>query len=260
MAAPAAESQTEGSVVTTLNSGGRFPALIVCEHASNHIPEAFAGLGVSKEVASSHAAWDPGARQVSLFLSELLNAPCVLGEVSRLVYDCNRPPSASDAIVERSEIHRIPGNERLAVEDRKQRVSRYYMPFKQAVEDAVKALPAGSVLITIHSFTPVYFGTRREVELGILHDEDSRLADAMLSSLPRHSSHVVRRNEPYGPQDGVTHTLKLHAIANRLPNVMIEIRSDLIASDLQCREMAQLLHKVLLEALTGFELQREQQA
>ena len=36
------------------------------------------------------------------------------------------------------------------------------------------------------------------------------------------------RNAPYGPQDGVTHSLKLHGIGSGLANVMIEIRNDLL--------------------------------
>ena len=43
-------------------------------------------------------------------------------------------------------------------------------------------------VVTVHSFTPVHFGEPRAVELGILHDEDSRLADGMLAragALPR---------------------------------------------------------------------------
>lgn len=87
------------------------------------------------------------------------------------------------------------------------------------------------VLVTIHTFTPVYHGKPRAVELGILHDRDSRLADVLLAAAEEHSSLKVERNEPYGPQDGVMHTLQKHALPLQLLNVMIEIRNDLV-----CRE------------------------
>jgi predicted N-formylglutamate amidohydrolase len=93
----------------------------------------------------------------------------------------------------------------------------------------------------MHSFTPVYKGTQRQVEIGLLHDSDSRLADAMLELAPTQTGCVVRRNEPYGPQDGVTHTLKEHALPKTLPNVMIEVRNDLIQTEGQQRDMAILL-------------------
>ena len=81
--------------------------------------------------------------------------------------------------------------------------------------------------MTVHSFTPVYFGAKRDVEIGILHDEDTRLADALLEELAG-APHKVERNQPYGPQDGVTHSLKRHAISRGIANVMLEIRNDLL--------------------------------
>jgi predicted N-formylglutamate amidohydrolase len=91
------------------------------------------------------------------------------------------------------------------------------------------------MLVTIHSFTPVYNGVRRSCEIGILHDADSRLADAMLAgTIP----FKMERNVPYSASDGVTHTLRTHAIPRGWPNVMIEIRNDLIATPDQQRAMA----------------------
>ena len=249
MADVAASGQTEEGVVATYNPTGTSPFLIVCEHASNHIPKAFNELGLTDDVAISHVAWDPGAGQVATNLADLLDAPCLLSKVSRLVYDCNRPPDAPDAIPAKSEVHRIPGNEGLGSEERARRVASYYMPFKRALERAISKLPVDGAMVTIHSFTPVYFSKQREVELGILHDADSRLADAMLAALPRFSDLSVQRNQPYGPQDGVTHTLKQHGLANGLLNVMIEIRNDLLRSDQQCSAISQLLAETLQAAI-----------
>jgi predicted N-formylglutamate amidohydrolase len=84
------------------------------------------------------------------------------------------------------------------------------------------------VLVTVHSFTPVYFGQPRDGALGILHDDDPRLADAMLKAASAAGLEGVRRNYPYGPQDGVTHTLRKHGLTRQIANVMLEIRNDLI--------------------------------
>ena len=99
------------------------------------------------------------------------------------------------------------------------------------------------VLVTVHSFTPVYYGKRRLLDIGLLHDSDTRLADAMLENATAHTDLKVERNAPYGPQDGVTHTLKEHAIPAGLPNVMIEIRNDLIATEEDQAAMAELLSR-----------------
>ena len=97
MADVAADGQAEESVVSTYNPTGASPVLIVCEHASNHIPESFHDLGLTDDVAVSHVAWDPGAGQVAKYLADLVDAPCLLSGVSRLVYDCNRADGAPDA-------------------------------------------------------------------------------------------------------------------------------------------------------------------
>ena len=86
--------------------------------------------------------------------------------------------------------------------------------------------------------------------MGILHDSDSRLADEMLDLAQKYTKLAVRRNEPYGPQDGVMHTLKLHGISNNILNVMIELRSDLISTKQQRSNVADMLRDWLNEALT----------
>ncbi len=104
-------------------------------------------------------------------------------------------------------------------------------------------------MLTVHSFTPVYFGVPRAVEVGILHDADSRLADAMLSAASADKRYIVRRNEPYGPADGVTHSLILHGISRGIPNVMIEVRNDLVADQAGQEVMAGYLSELLAQAI-----------
>jgi len=107
------------------------------------------------------------------------------------------------------------------------------------------------VLLTIHSFTPVYAGRKRDVQLGILHDTDTRFADSLLAALEAEVPLVIRRNEPYGPRDGVAHTLATHGIRRGLLNAMIEIRNDLIASPDAQRVMAALLSYSAVKALAA---------
>lgn len=232
------------------------PALILCEHASNHIPPRYAGLGLDAEARQSHAAWDPGARAVALHLAQALSSPMVAARVSRLVYDCNRPPEADSAMPERSEVIEVPGNRHLSAAQRAERVAHVYNPFCTAVTRVIAARKAAgrtTALVTIHSFTPVWFGKARTCEIGILHDDDTRLADAMLTEAHRLPHRVIRRNDPYGPQDGVTHSLKIHAMAQGLPNVMIEIRNDLLLDASAQAGMADEVLTLLRPALTALE-------
>ncbi|WP_353473862.1 N-formylglutamate amidohydrolase [Salipiger sp. H15] len=236
---------------------GRGPALFLCEHASNAIPARYAGLGLRDEDRASHAAWDPGALALAKRLAEALDAPLVAGTVSRLVYDLNRPPEAASAMPVQTETVAIPGNAGLSPEARAQRTRDIYDPFCAAVTGTVvtrKTLGTPFALVTVHSFTPTWFGKPRAVEIGILHDADSRLADYMLEEASRLPGRRIARNDPYGPEDGVTHSLKLHGIGNELPNVMIEVRNDLLADETGIETIAGELLTLLRPALAGLGL------
>ncbi|MCZ7977346.1 N-formylglutamate amidohydrolase [Agrobacterium tumefaciens] len=211
---------------------GKF--VIVCEHASHLIPPSLGDLGLDAFARSSHIAWDPGALELARYLSSSLDAVLYYQRFSRLVYDCNRPPEAVPAIVGKSEIYDVPGNQSMPEADRLTRINEIYLSFRDGLSEILascKAQGRGTMLVTVHSFTPVYFGKKREVEIGILHDSDTTLADAILAeSEGADRKYVVMRNQPYGPADGVTHTLVEHGIANGIPNVVIEVRNDLLVT------------------------------
>lgn len=241
-----------GSTVSIVNADGARELVLVCEHASNHIPPHYADLGLGDAALQSHIAWDPGAHGVALHLSALLDAPLVTQNVSRLVYDCNRPPDVDAAMPAVSEIFDVPGNQNLSPQERERRTLAYYLPFADALSAVVdRRLNDNSppALITIHTFNPTYSGTVRAYDLGILHDVDARLADALLEETGAQRRFDVRRNMPYGPEDGVTHTLKTHALPHGLPNVMIEIRNDLVATADAERHMAEWLAPLFDRAL-----------
>lgn len=234
--------------VHVINPEAASNCVLVCEHASNLIPSEYDGLGLSAEARSSHAAWDPGALPLATRLSALLDAALVTGGVSRLIYDCNRPPDARDAMPEQSERITVPGNRNMTQTQRARRTADVYTPFRAALARTIAAT-TGAVIVTIHSFTPIYMGEARSTEIGILHDTDSRLADALLATARDHSNLRVARNDPYGPGDGVTHTLREHALPGGHLNVMIEVRNDLIATPAEQDEMAAILAPWLTAAM-----------
>ena len=250
----AADDYLAGGVVEVTNPAGRGGFLLVCEHAANAIPDEFGGLGLDNEAINSHIAWDPGALGVAQEMAARLDAPLVAQRVSRLVYDCNRHPDAPDAIPAESELYKIPGNAKLSSAERSARASRFYAPFRAGLTDLIgRMMRAGRrpVLLTVHSFTPIYAGVVRDTEIGILHDSDAQFADLLLGLMQGEADLVIRRNSPYGPEDGVTHTLREHAIVRGLLNAMIEIRNDLIVDHASQLAMAVRLSKHAAGALAG---------
>ena len=242
-------AEDNGQVATLVNPQGTSSVLLVCEHASNFIPPEYNALGLADDDQDSHIAWDPGALALSHHLSEMLDARLVHSNISRLIYDCNRPPEALDAMPAASEGRVIPGNEVIDGDERARRIARFYDPFKMLLADTLKSMSGKPVLVTIHSFTPVYHGQARDVEFGILNDEDTRLADLMLEHASAHTKLNVMRNEPYGPQHGVTHTLKQHGVENGYLNVMLEFSNRLLTSNSEQKAIAEMVAALLRDVL-----------
>ena len=241
--------QGDEAPVVLVNGAGRSPYVLICEHASNRLPKALGTLGLPQSDLERHIAWDIGAEQVARLVSRLIDAPLVLQRYSRLAYDCNRPPDSADAMPEISETTHIPGNRNLSPADKLARTHEIYRPFHAAIGDLLDHRAAEgtrSMVVTIHSFTPVYRGKPRAVELGILHDRDPGLADKLITSFPTVDA---RLNEPYGPDDGVLHTLNLHAAPRGLRHAMIEIRNDFLLDQRGQVEWAERLSAVLAHAV-----------
>lgn len=239
-------------VIEGADSLGR--VVLVCEHASNAIPPRWGDLGLTDEQRRAHIAWDPGALGVARGLAARLGAVLVHAPVSRLVYDCNRAPDMAGAMPARSEIHDIPGNASIAPAERAERTAAVYVPFHDGLHALLMdriARGLAPVIVTIHSFTPVYHGMPRAVEFGVIHDADPALPRAILREAKRQTALRAEMNEPYSAQDDVTHTLRLHATPYGLPNAMLEIRNDLIATPAAEAAMADRLAPVIAAAVAS---------
>jgi predicted N-formylglutamate amidohydrolase len=211
--------------------------VVVCEHASNLLPRALGSLGLGAAELARHIAWDPGAAGVAAGIAARLDATLIRQTYSRLAIDCNRAPSAADAIATMSEDTLIPGNRDLSDAARAERIGEIWAPFHGAIAaelDARGARP--TALITMHSFTPIYRGVARPWHVGIISTGDRRMADPMLDALEREPALVVGDNQPYSPKDNVDYTIRRHGLQRGLPHVMVEVRNDLLATPAGQRE------------------------
>ena len=186
------------SLVVAENPEGRGPFVILCDHASNRIPEAYQSFGFAEDALQTHIAWDPGALAVARLLSAKLDAPLFWPDASRLIIDCNRAADAPSLIVTESEGRPVPANRGLSEEERSRRLANIHAPFHDAIDACLtRRMSSGrpTALIAIHSFTPVYFGKARPWQIGILFDDDRRLADLLIGGLEgRPDAH--RRHQP----------------------------------------------------------------
>jgi predicted N-formylglutamate amidohydrolase len=220
-------SSMEPAAVEVVNPGGAGMVVLVCDHASNRVPRCFGSLGLDAARLADHIAWDPGAAAVARALSVQLDAPLVLSGYSRLVIDCNRPPDHVQSIAEQSAGVPVPGNHGLTADERERRVTELFRPY----HDAIARLLDGraqrpTLLLSIHSFTPVLSGRARPWHVGISQWRDRRLAGRLIESLTRERRLIVGDSEPYPIEAGIDYTIPRHGGGRGLPSAMIEIRQD----------------------------------
>ena len=190
------------SLIVAENPQGRGPFVILCDHASNRIPDAFQSFGFAEDALQTHIAWDRGALSVARILSAKLDAPLFWPDASRLIIDCNRASDASSLIVTESEGRPVPANRVLSKEERSRRLDHIHAPYHDAIDsclDRRRADRRPTALIAIHSFTPVYFGKARPWQVGILFDDDRRLADLLIGGFESDPALTVGVNRALFP-------------------------------------------------------------
>ncbi len=241
------------------NSTGRSPFLVTCDHYGRLIPNALGDLGLPESDLSRHIAWDIGIAGVAERLSKDLDAHLIAQRYSRLVIDCNRPPTAPSSIPRISEATTIPGNEGLAREAAQARREAVFDPYHRHIQGVIDArLREGkpTVLVSLHSFTPVYAGIARPWHIGTLYQRDTRLPSLLLGLLRSEADLVVGDNEPYAVSDETDYTIPVHGEARGLMNSGIEIRQDLIEDQAGQEQWADRLARIFTEIETTLRAQR----
>ena len=230
--------------------------VLICDHASNHLPQEYRALGLQACEFERHIAYDIGAAQVTRRLSALLGVPALLSAFSRLLIDPNRAPDDPTLIMQLSDGAIIPGNIHLSPEERQKRLDHYYHPYHRAidtlVEDCIKADHPPAIL-SLHSFTQEWHGTLRPWEAAILWDHDERLVKPLLDCLRRETDFSIGDNEPYsGDLEG--DTMHRHGTKRGLAHALIEIRQDQIKDTQGQEEWAGRLCDILSRIFSDTDL------
>ncbi len=207
------------------------PFVFVCDHAGRRLPRRLGTLGLAARDLERHIAYDIGILPVALELARAFDAPFVAQPYSRLVIDCNRPTRVAQSIPEISELTEIPGNRGLAQAERRARIDNLFQPYHGAIEAILEARARAhqlTLLIAMHSFTPVYKDVSRPWIFGLLYNRDGRLARPLLDLLNQDSAPFIGDRLPYAVSDETDYTLPFHGERRGLQHVGIEIRQDLI--------------------------------
>jgi predicted N-formylglutamate amidohydrolase len=235
------------------HASGASPFLLTADHYGRTIPRALGDLGLPESELTRHIAWDIGIAGVASALSRHLNAHLIAQRYSRLVIDCNRPPQSPNSIPRISEATIIPGNEGLTRDAAEARRREVFDPYHRRISEAIdnrlrRGIP--TVLVSLHSFTPVYAGIARPWHVGTLYQSDTRLPPLLLKGLRAQADLVVGDNEPYAVSDETDYTIPVHGEARGLVNTGIEIRQDLIADRAGEKQWAERLANLFGEIET----------
>ncbi len=233
------------------HQGAPSPFLLVCDHAGRRVPACLGDMGVSPVDWDRHIAWDIGIAGVCAQLAPLLNATWIEQVYSRLVIDCNRKPGHPTSIPPVSDGTAIAANQHLSESGRQARVREIFAPYHQAISDELdrrRSAAQPTVLLAMHSFTPVLAGVVRPWHAGVLFNRDPRLSLALAARL-RQAGFCVGENEPYTLSDESDYAVPMHAEARLLPHVELEVRQDLIAEPLGQAAWSGLLASALPQAL-----------
>lgn len=230
-----------------MNLAGTGDVVLLCEHASNHIPAEYDGLGVSPADLQRHIAWDPGAAEVTRRLSQSLDAPAFLGTYSRLLIDLNRPLAAPSSIVTRSEATDIPGNVDLDENEIRRRIETIFLPYHAQVGTFLEGRQKASRvtrLVCVHSFTPVYLSEERSWHGGVLFGEAEAFGLDLLAKLQTPGLNIGV-NVPYATNRTEDYGVPVHGDDRGIPAVLIEMRNDLISREAGIVEWADRLRVAL---------------
>ncbi|MCA9540417.1 MAG: N-formylglutamate amidohydrolase [Myxococcales bacterium] len=207
------------------------PFIFTCEHASNRL-DGVTATPEDRVLLEDHWGWDIGAAALTEALVELTGSCAVLSDFSRLIIDPNRPLDSSTLIVEKCGAQPVSFNQHLAPTEVKRRIERLHGPYHRAVETTIRQrLAHGTAhLVSMHSFTPEFFGKRRLMEVGVLFDEYAAEAETLGAAL-HDEGFATALNEPYTGKGGAfVYSIMRHGRSSAVPFMELEVRNDLLRS------------------------------
>lgn len=240
----------------------RSPIVLTCEHASARIPRALGNLGLNAaEIRGAKDLYDPGSELLTRMLAEKLQASMLLATTSRLVIDYNRrldmqgvagntyhaPALKTELLTDiqgREQIVPISGNRKNAAELTTMRYREYVQPYQTAgaaLAQQLVAVHGHCLVLSVHSFYPVYRGDVRKTDIDVLYDLAVADGKRFAKTVKQHTSLVVAENKPWGMKDvdgGVFNSLQSQP---GLTLLAVDINNRLLRSRQAVQAMARVL-------------------
>lgn len=221
--------------------------ILSCEHAGNRVLKKYEKLfSTNAEILNTHRGYDIGAISVASKMQRLLDCPLCQYPWTRLLIDVNR---------------RYPGSlysefsKKLDPSDKVDLMNNYYTPYRQGFDELIfkECDKTGVLHLSLHSFTPILKGHKRNADIGILYDpsrkQEKQFAAKLQDSLREQMGLRVRRNYPYrGRSDGVTTWLRKKYTQAQYLGIEIELNQAFFisAEQMPSIDLAAVLSKAIL--------------
>ena len=223
------------------------PVLILCEHASNAVPDDI-DLGIAPATLDDHWGWDRWAWDTLQRMARPRGITTLGARVSRLVLDVNRGAGEATLIRPDAAGLPIPGNLGLTPAQVAERIARFHTPYHAAADAELARLKAlhgeRSVFLTFHSFTGAWPGQDRDFDVGVLFDAHEELAAGVKRALATRGLRV-RLNEPYSGYRGEIYSAAVHGEAHDVPYFELELNQHVLESERQRDRFARILGDVI---------------
>lgn len=220
---------------------GAGPYFVTCEHASNRVPAPLRTTEADRPWLDTHWGYDIGARTLSRELIRLSGSSGVLTRFSRLVVDANREPHHPDLIRLETEGHPLSFNRGLTPDAVAARIARFHEPYHRAIDEQIRAhrqSTAGDLLLlSIHSFTPIWRHQLRTMDVGVLFAEHEAVARRAEQALQRVGFETAL-NEPYSGREGLIYAAARHGDRHGLVFLELEVNQSLICTPARARKTA----------------------
>ena len=227
--------------------------IVTCEHASDHVPKAYAPWFDSEEAQvalGSHRGLDIGAGHIARAIADAFEVPYFQGKATRLLVELNRSlrhPNLWSAFTKA-----------MPLDDKERVLAEWYRPYREAVASAIQEAikSTGPVFhLSVHSFTPVLNGEVRNAEIGLLYDPSRKreraLAKAWKAAIHDEGPELrVRMNYPYrGIADGFTTYLRKQLPDAKYAGIELEINQGLLRSLDDCANVRATMQRSLATLL-----------
>ena len=219
--------------------GIRGSLLIIVDHANNFIPSKYKNLGLPKYLTKSHIAYDLNILNLSKRISFLLESDIVYGEYSRLIIDLNRGKNDPTLIPSISDKKLIPGNIVINSREFNYRKKKFYNSYHSKINKIINKRKI-KIIISMHSFNPYFKGKKRKTEIGILSNQDRRYSDLLIKQMSKSKRYIIGDNVPY-KGELKEDTLYKHGLKKNILHTLIEVRNDLINTEIKVNKMAQFI-------------------